>query len=285
MGERQALETAAMDHSEGTRAPADDRQVVTSVLRALQLLECFSHEQPELSLAEFSRLSGLSKTTVHRLLATLEHAGWIERLPGGEYRLTLKAFEIGTVVTDAIDLRAEAAPALAELVAEFGETAFLSIVDGGRCVCLERLDGNQPIKILALDVGKSLPLSVGGAPMALLAFNEETLLPKVLASGLPRLTERSVTSEAELRERLAEIRWQGYAMSEEDVTEGICAIGVPILDGEGKAVAAISLAGLAERFKSPRRERMAQRAIEVCDRVSQRIKYMETPERPEALNR
>lgn len=258
-------------------APAveEDRRIVTSVMRALRLLECFSHEKPELSLAEFTRLSGLNKTTVHRLLATLEKAGWVERLPSGEHRLTLKAFEIGTIVTDAIDLRAEAAPALTELVAEFGETAFLSIVDRDRCVCLERLDGDQPIRILALDVGKSLPLTVGGAPMALLAFNEAELLPQALAGGLPRFTDRSIDSEASLRERLAEIRANGYAMSEEDVTEGICAIGVPLVDGEGRAVAAISLAGVADRFKSPRREQIAKRMMEVCDRVSQRIKYME----------
>lgn len=264
-----------MKEPQAPQAADDDRRIVTSVMRASRLLECFSHEAPELSLAEFTRLSGLNKTTVHRLLATLERAGWIERLPSGRYRLTLKAFEIGTIVTDAIDLRAEAAPALTELVSEFGETAFLSIVDRDRCVCLERLDGDQPIRILALDVGKSLPLSVGAAPMALLAFNEEELLPRVLEAELPRFTDRSVESEADLRERLAEIRAQGFVISEEDVTEGICAIGVPLLDGDGRAVAAISLAGVADRFKSPRREQIAERMVEVCDRVSQRIKYME----------
>lgn len=264
-----------MEERAAAKDADNDRRIVTSVMRALRLLECFSHEQPELSLAEFSRRSGLNKTTVHRLLATLERAGWVERLEDGKHRLTLKAFEIGTIVTDAIDLRAEAAPALAELVAEFGETAFLSIVDRDRCVCLERLDGDQPIRILALDVGKSLPLSVGGAPMAMLAFNQELLLPRALAAGLPRLTEHSVTDEEELRRRLTEIRARGYAMSEEDVTDGICAIGVPLLDAEGRAVAAISLAGMAERFKSPRREQIAERMIEVCERVSQRIKYVE----------
>lgn len=274
-GQGKQIETGSMEEREVPQGTENDRRIVTSVMRALRLLECFSHEKPELGLAEFSRLSGLNKTTVHRLLATLERAGWVERLEGGEHRLTLKAFEIGTIVTDAIDLRAEAAPALTELVGEFGETAFLSIVDRDRCVCLERLDGNHPIRILALDVGKSLPLSVGGAPMAMLAFNEEVLLPRALAAGLPRLTDQSVDSEPALRKRLAEIRAQGYAMSEEDVTDGICAIGVPLLDAEGRATAAISLAGMADHFKSPRREQIAERMIEVCDRISQRTKYME----------
>lgn len=265
----------------GIDSPApSDKRTVTSVQRALHLLECFSHERPELTLAELARSSELNKTTTHRLLATLEAAGWVERTVDGAHRLTLRAFEVGSVATDSIDLRNEATPVLSELVAELGETAFLTVVEDDRAVCLERVESPQLVRILALDVGKSLPLTVGGGPVALLAFNQEELLPRVLEGDWAKYTDSSIGSRAALERHLAETVERGYALSREDVTHGICAIGAPVLDAEGRAVAALSVAGVSARFQPPREEEIAAAVVAACRRVSERVGHASGKEQP-----
>lgn len=259
-------------------ADSPDRKTVTSVIRALRLLECFDSDTPRLSLAELSRRSGLTKSTTHRLLATLEGAGWVERTTGGEHRLTLRAFEVGSTAVDSFDLRTEAGPLLSELAQALGQTAFLTVPDDNRAVCLERVEGQQLVRILALDIGKSLPLTVGGAPMAMLAFNQSDLLPRVLRGDFTRFTDRSLSTEADLRARLDEIVKRGYALSAEDVTEGICAIGAPVLNQSGQAIAALSVAGLSSGYQGESEGEIAAAVIDACARLSERLRYSQQNE-------
>src|SRR5215210_3413964 len=126
------------------------RLVVTSVLRALRLLELFERGRPEMSLADMVRRSGLSKTTAYRLLITLEKAGWLERAPAGTFRLTIKPFQVGSILVESLDLRREAGPIIARLAAETEETVYLVVPDGPRAVCLERIDSGQGVRLMDL---------------------------------------------------------------------------------------------------------------------------------------
>jgi DNA-binding IclR family transcriptional regulator len=233
------------------------RVVVTSVLRALRLLELFEPGRPEMSLAEFVRRSGYSKTTAYRLLITLESAGWLERGAAGTFRLTIKPFQVGNILVESLDLRREAGPIIARLAAETEETIYLVVPDGPRAVCLERIDSGQGVRLMDLNVGGSQPLNLGAAPRALLAFDEEGLLPGLLAEGLTGRTPNSLVDATTLRADLAEIRRRGYSVSDEDVTPGIGAIGAPILARNGRAIAAVSVGGLQTRVLPPRPEHVA----------------------------
>ena len=115
-----AMPTGPMDPERG-------RIVVTSVLRALRLLELFDRGRPEMSLAEFVRRGGYSKTTTYRLLTTLEEAGWLERGPAGTFRLTIKPFQVGSILVDSLELRVEAGPIMARMGAETDETIYLVV--------------------------------------------------------------------------------------------------------------------------------------------------------------
>lgn len=233
------------------------RAVVTSVLRALRLLELFEPGHPEMSLAEFVRRSGYSKTTAYRLLVTLESAGWLERSAAGAFRLTIKPFQVGSILVDSLDLRREAGSIMARLAAETGETIYLVVPDGPRAVCLERIDSGQGVRLMDLHVGGSQPLNLGAAPRALLAFDEEGLLPVLLAEGLTGRTPNSLVDPARLRADLAETRTRGYSVSDEDVTPGIGAIGAPIMARNGRAIAAVSVGGLRPRVLPPRPDHVA----------------------------
>jgi DNA-binding IclR family transcriptional regulator len=248
------------------------RALVGSVLRALRLLDLFERGRPEMSLAEFVRRSGYSKSTAYRLLLTLEEAGWLERGVGGSFRLTIKPFQVGSILVDSLELRREAGAIMARMAAELDETVYLVVAAATRAVCLERIDSGQGVRVVDLYVGGSQPLHLGAAPRALLAFDEDALLPPLLAEGLSRRTEHSIVDPLDLRADLAETRRRGYSISDEDVTPGVGAIGAPIFGANGHAVAALSFGGLKPRVLPPRSAHVA-RLLQGCQEISTRLGY------------
>jgi len=244
--------------------------VVESVLRALRLLELFDRGRPEMSLAEFVRRGGHSKTTTYRLLLTLEEAGWLERGAGGTFRLTIKPFQVGSILVDSLELRQEAGPVMARLAADLNETVYLVVPAGTRAVCLERVDSEDGVRVADLYVGGSQPLHLGAAPRALLAFDEAALLPALLSEGLSRRTPSSIADPAALRADLTETRQRGYSISDEDVTPGVAAIGAPILGRNGRAVAALSFGSLKPRILPPRPAHVSC-LLQACKEISGRL--------------
>jgi DNA-binding IclR family transcriptional regulator len=95
---------------------------------------------------------------------------------------------------------------MAHVAAERDESVYLVVADGTRAVCLERIDSGQGMRVTDLYVGGSQPLHLGAAPRALLAFDEDKLLPSLLAEGLSCRTERSLVDPADLTADLAETR-------------------------------------------------------------------------------
>jgi DNA-binding IclR family transcriptional regulator len=251
---------------------APERVLVGSVLRALGLLDLFERGRPEMSLAELVRRSGYSKSTTYRLLVTLEHAGWLERGPNSTFRLTIKPFQVGSILVDSLELRREAGPIMTRLAAELDQTVYLVVPDGTRAVCLERIDGGLGVRVTDLYVGGSQPLHLGAAPRALLAFDEDRLLPPLLEAGLSKRTEASLVDPSDLLSDLAETRRRGYSISDEDVTAGIGAIGAPILGPGGFAVAALSFGGLRQHVLPPKRTQV-QSLLQGCDEISTRLGY------------
>jgi DNA-binding IclR family transcriptional regulator len=245
---------------------------VGSVLRAMRLLDLFERGRPEMTLAEFARRSGYSKSTTYRLLVTLVQAGWLERSPTGAFRLTIKAFQVGSVLVDSLELRQEAGPIMTRMAAELDEAVYLVVADGTRAVCLERIDSGQGVRVADLYVGGSQPLNLGAAPRALLAFDEDRLLPPLLEEGLSSRTEHSLVNPADLRSDLAETRRRGYSISDEDVTAGIGAIGAPIFGANGVAIAALSFGGLRQHVLPPRPTQVAC-LLQACQEISTRLGY------------
>jgi DNA-binding IclR family transcriptional regulator len=255
------------------------RALVGSVLRAMRLLDLFDRGRPEMSLAEFARRSGYSKSTTYRLLITLVEAGWLERSAANGFRLTIKAFQVGSVLVDSLELRNEAAPIMARIAAELDEAVYLVVAAGTRAVCLERIDSGQGVRVAELYVGGSQPLNLGAAPRALLAFDEDELLPSLLEEGLSRRTEHSLVDPADLRSDLAETRQRGYSISDEDATIGIAAIGAPILGANGLAIAALSYGGLRQNVLPPKPTQVLC-LLHACEEISTRLGYWQRGNQP-----
>ncbi|MFI5719359.1 IclR family transcriptional regulator [Nocardia sp. NPDC051750] len=255
----------------------DPKNHIASVVKAIRILESFDRETPEVSLPELVKRCGYTRTTTYRILDTLELAGWIERTTSGDYKMTLRVFELASSVLGSFDLRTEASHVMSDLAARYDENVYLVVPDGARAVCLDLIESSRPVRVMSLSVGRSLPLYIGGAPLALLAELEEALLPRVLAAGHLRTPVGNEMTEGELREVLAETRRRGYAVSLEDVTPGVAALGACVFDRSGRAVAGLSFGGFLANFAEPRRGEMASALVEGALAISRRLGYQGRP--------
>lgn len=223
----------------GPRSPA----VIT---KATTLMAALAQERIATS-GRLTELLGEPVSSVYRMLATLAEAGWVEQLgPRGAYRVGGKLLSLSTELTRRLDIRRAAAPVMSRIHAATGETTFLCVRRGSRAVCIERLDGIR-VNSRVLKLGESLPLHVGAAPRALLAFEDPAAWEEYAAiaanSGDPWRHGRSRT---EFNAELEMIRTQGYVVSDNNVTPGIAAIGAPVFDHRGEVAASLSVSGLRE---------------------------------------
>lgn len=255
-----------------SEAKLDEKSLVKSLFKALAILECFSPETPELSVAELSSRTGVQKATCNRMVATMAYAGWLTRTTDNRYAPTAKLFRLGTTAIQRLDIRAATRPWLEGLAAKFGDTAYLMIPDGTHVVCLDRAMGSNPLQFMDLAVGMSLPFNVGAGPVAMLAYRDD-LLALLDASELAALTEHSASSLDTLASRLASVRERGYAVSREDFALGVAAVGAPVFDRDGTAIAAVSLGGVASGFTPPRLEQIIAAVVEAASDLSRHLGY------------
>lgn len=231
-------------------------------------------EDGETTAAELADRIGEPRSTVYRLLATLQRLDMVE--PGtrrGTYRLGLALLRLGSAVVARFDERQAALPIMERIHEETGETVFLCIRRGFDAVCIERLDGRR-VQSLALRLGGSLPLHAGAAPRVLLAFEKESLWDEYLGAGpLESFTPATPSTRKALVASLEETRAQGYAVSDEDVTLGIAALGAPIYDYRGSVRAALSISGVRPAILGTNAKTMTKLVVDGADEISRTLGY------------
>lgn len=217
---------------------------VRAVVRATDILQSFS-DRPLQSLADVAGATGLDKGTTRRLLVTLMNCGFVAQDPVTQrYGLGRAVRTLAASVVEDFDLRSVAVPVLAEIAAETHVTTFLSIYQNRSAICLERLHDMKGMEVRWWAVGGMLPLNCGGAPKLLLAYQPEEEIDAALAGPLEKMTPVSITDPEVLRAELAGIRRRGWVFAVDDVTLGLSALAVPVLDRAGRIICALSMGGL-----------------------------------------
>ncbi len=247
---------------------------VQSVERAVAILRAFSRAKPERGVSELSRELGLHKSTVSRLLTTLERQGLVARNPQtGTYRLGLALIVLAAQVVEHMDLREIARPHLRELSERCQETVNLAILHEGQVMDLEQFA--PPVRSLKNIgwVGRRMPPHCTAAGKVLLAHLPQDRLERFLQARLERLTPRTITDPERLREELKRVRAQGYAVAEEELEDGLNALAAPIYDHTGAVNAAVSLAGPAFRLPPAVFPQLAALLLETCARISAEMGY------------
>jgi len=227
-------------------------QPVRAVERALDILLCFTREDPVRSLTQISECVNMSKTTVHRLLGTLENKRFITRdKVTGLYRLGFRFIEMASLVLQDVDLHRWADPYLQHLSSECGETVDLSILDGLHVIYLQVIESPQRVK-LAAAVGQRLPAFCTASGKALLAFLPEDQVHKILGENLTKFTSNTPISALEIMESLRATRERGYAISEQEYEPDINAVAAPIFNVENQPVASVAIVGPSFRVTQER---------------------------------
>jgi DNA-binding IclR family transcriptional regulator len=194
----------------------------------------------------------MSKTTVHRLLATLENKRFITRDSAtGLYRLGLRFIEMAALVLQDAELNRWAKPYLQRLATEYGETVDLSILDGSHVVYLEVIESPQRVK-LAAAVGQRLPACFTASGKALLAYLPEELVKDIISENLAASSNHSPASFSEMIADLRATAERGYAISEQEYEEEINAVAAPIFDKDRNPIASIAIVGPSFRLSKDR---------------------------------
>lgn len=232
--------------------------MVQSVERAFAVLDAVA-ERPAGVTALAERV-GLPKSTVSRLLTSLQALGAVEQVAGRLWRVGPKVAALAETVSPERSLGALARPELVGLVRSLGEDAGLGLPDGYDVLYVEQVECDHPVQVRDW-AGTRAPMHAVPSGLVLLAEWPESAIESYVGRGLPRLTSQTIVDAEQLRGRLAEVREHGYAWGLEEFSEGINSVAAPIRDGRGNAVAAIHLHGPAYRFPSPGEERRIAAAV------------------------
>ena len=163
-----------------TVAAASSSTGYSTVRKAMAVISAFSYGEPVLGVSELSRRLGMGKSTVHRILTTLQGDGFVERTPDERYRLSIKMYEIGLQVAASSELRELVHPALERLRNESGETAHLAVLSGTDVVYLDRLESPHMLRMLT-QVGRRRAAHATSSGKVLLAFGAPADIDRVVA--------------------------------------------------------------------------------------------------------
>ncbi|MDT8858926.1 IclR family transcriptional regulator [Alkalihalobacillus sp. MEB130] len=224
---------------------SEEKDIVKSVERSLDILGCFTMEQQTLTIKEITTKLSLPKSTVFRLLNTLKSKNFIEQDPETQkYQLGYKLYDLGNIYADKLDLRKLAYPIMMELSKKTAETVHLNILDMGQRVCIEKVESTHQIRS-SIKVGARSSLCFGAAGKVLLAFLPENEIKQAIINE-----QLSSEQEEILRKDLKKIRDTGFIVTVGDRVIDKTSISAPIFDSTGKVIAGLSLSGPIERLKS-----------------------------------
>jgi IclR family acetate operon transcriptional repressor len=214
----------------------------TSIEKALTVLLAFDGRHQSLSLSELVLQLAIPRPTVHRILKQLGERGFVRQLPSKRYQIGLTVFELGSRVSDQVQLRIPAIPHIHALYQRVDSAVYLSIWTGDEVLHLDCLPSRSEAPLPARAGGRWVAhcASVG---KVLLAHSTPSELKNYLARPLKAVTRHTITDTNELLTHLALVREQRFATTIEESLLGVFGVAAPIKDGDGKVVAAICIAG------------------------------------------
>lgn len=246
-------------------------QSVRAVDRALDILLCFTREEPARSLTQIAESVHMSKTTVHRLLTTLEIKRFITRDKlTGLYRLGFRFIEMAALVLQDVELHRWAYPYLQRLSAEFGETIDLSILDGSHVIYLEVIESSQRVK-LAAAVGQRLPAIFTASGKALLAYLPEDQIKKIISENIAESRNHTDTPVFEMLADLKATAERGYAIAEQEYEDAINAVAAPIFGAERYPIASVAIVGPSFRLTKDRLPNLGESLCKITREISNEV--------------
>ena len=242
-------------------------EIVDVALHVIDFLHASGREPQGAS--DIARGLGISRSRAFRILKTLEGRGYVESVSQTDgYQLGIKFVEIGEQIRNRLDIRMLAKPILENLAQETGDSINLVVIHGKSAVILDTYRGHHRLQIED-QIGMTIPFHVGACPKILLAYLPEKERENLIHElTLDRYTAETITDRDELRRVLKKVRIQGYAVDEGDFELGVCSIGAPIRDHNGRVFAGISVTTPMARYDPSRRDELIKVVLEASRQVS-----------------
>ncbi|MDH3998838.1 MAG: IclR family transcriptional regulator, partial [Desulfuromonadales bacterium] len=249
--------------------------IIQAVSHALDLLEQFHDDVDELGVTELSKRLKLHKNNVFRLLATLESRGYIEQNKATEnYRLGLKALELGQTFIKQMGLLRQAKPILEKMSADCNETCYVAIFKEGHVVYLDMVETDMTVRVVSR-VGSRLPSYCTAAGKVHLAHMSEDEIHEILPDEDFKIyTDTTIPNRTALKKELVVIAEQGYAIDNEEMDLGVHCVAAPIRDYTRRIVGAISISGPSMRLGIERiDDKLVPLVVEAAKELSARLGF------------
>lgn len=241
---------------------------VKTVEKSLRILETLLAAQDGLSIGQLVTRTGMHRASVHRLLTSLHALGWVER-PNTRpiFRISLRLYALAHVFVRNYGLLDRLQPLLEELSARSRETAHLGLLDGWEILHIGRVESPERVGVASRIGGRGWAHTSSMGKALLAAQPDAYLDAYIAATGLPEMTEHSITRPEDFRAELSEIRRQGFSIDNEEDAIGVRCLGTTLPALQGPPVLAVSVTGPSPRFTLEDAHRFAPTLREIVDRL------------------
>ena len=246
---------------------APRREAMGGLARGLAVIRAFTRERPAPSLSDIARSARIPAASARRCLLTLEELGYVTRAERS-FLLRPKVLELGAAYLESMNIEQLTRTHLEDLARRTADSAALCVLDGTDTVYVARASVRTLLRLEA-HVGSRFPAHATSTGRVLLAGLEPEILQRYFAGApLEKLTDRTVTDPARLRQISEECRRAGHAAVEDELAYGVVALAVPVFDAAGRVVAALNTSSHSRRIN---RARLTRDRLAMLRRVSRQI--------------
>jgi IclR family transcriptional regulator, acetate operon repressor len=246
--ERAVIRRKATEHDGEARDSG-----VQSVDRALHIIETLAEDDEGYRLSDLAVRTGLSTSTAHRLLTTLEKRRFVQfDRTCSKWHVGAQSFAVGATFTRRRNFVAQAMPYLRKLRDQTRETANLAVVDDESIIVLTRIESREIMRSLTKVGGRVAMVASGVGKAVLATYADEDVSAIIHRHGMPRLTEKSIVRASDLFRELATVRACGYAVDDEEARIGLRCVAAVVFNDCSEPLAAISVSGMTSRVTKER---------------------------------
>lgn len=254
---------------------SESRETVQSVVRAFDILGAFTVERPVLGVSEIAALLNLNRTTVHRLLTTLDSCGVVQRVPQSQkYTIGTQIVRLANVFSHYSDVRSVGYSTIVSLRDATNHTAALHTRQNHHRVVVAQAESWQDLRVTYPDLGTPIPLHVGAPGKAILAhLRPEEIDHYFETESLTSIMVNTPISEASLRVELDRIRQNGYSVTSQERRLGVVSIAAPIFNATGAAVASVNVTAPLQRVTEDQVTEFSGLVVQAGRSISAQLGY------------
>jgi DNA-binding IclR family transcriptional regulator len=248
------------------------KQTSQTLLRGLKILELTASGKSNLPIRELAKEINLPRSIVHRLIATLEGEGYIQKNPVNPgYRLGTKLWSLGCAAIQGLEIKEVARPYLEDLSSKTNELVALGVLNGREVVYLDKIDCSRAVRAY-IPIGGRAPAYCISTGKAILAHRSDHELIQI-ASSMKRFTDHTVIGIAALKKHLAEIRRRGYSINFGEWHEDLGGVASAIRDREDNVVAAVGVTVPTHRLAKENIDQLGRLVMKAAAEISHELGY------------